>query len=108
VQLSSTKQTSTAALLVAAVLVCVLGLQVSTAIGGESVERPLIRVPKVIGLKPHKANRRLHKRRLKVHYTALTNACAGVPPGGHIIAQSPVASSIVPVHSTVQLQTSCH
>jgi beta-lactam-binding protein with PASTA domain len=107
-QLSWKTQTSAVALLVAAALVSAVGLQVSAAVGSETVEGPQIRVPKVTGLKPPKANRRLHKRRLKVRYTALSNACAGLPPGGHIIAQSPVAGSIVPVHSTVRLQTSCH
>jgi lipid A disaccharide synthetase len=96
------------ALLVVAALVCALALQASAAVGSETGERPLMRVPKVIGFKPHKANHVLRTRTFKHHYTALTNACAGLPPGGHIIAQSPVAGSIVPVHSTVQLQTSCH
>lgn len=107
-QLSWTKKTSTAALLIAVVLVCALGLQASAAIGSGSGERPLKRVPKVIGFKPTKANHVLRTRTFKPHYTALTNACAGVPPGGHIIAQSPVPGSIAPVHSKVQLQTSCH
>jgi hypothetical protein len=107
-QLSRSTRVAAAALLATAALICAFALQVSAAVGDGTAERPLMRVPKVIGFKPHRANHVLRTRSFKPHYTALNNACAGLPPGGHIIAQSPVAGSIVPVHSTVQLQTSCH
>ena len=101
-------RTATGALLIVSALGCVFALKVSAATTSGTGERPLMRVPKVIGFKPRKANRVLRAHTFKRHYTALTNACAGLPPGGHIIVQRPVAGSMLPAHSTVQLQTSCH
>lgn len=107
-QLDQWRNVAARALVAAVVLACVPGFQVATATGNGTSERPLMRVPKVIGFKPRKADHVLRARTFKPHYTALTNACAGLPPGGHITAQSPVPGSFAPVHSVVQLQTSCH
>jgi hypothetical protein len=43
---------------------------------------PLVSVPRLRGLKPLTANRRLKRRHLRVRYTALSNLCAGIPPTG--------------------------
>lgn len=64
-------------------------------------------VPSLTGLKPKAANRRLRRRGLRVHYTALGNLCAGIPPHGRIISQRPDAGTLVPRGYRVLLQTSC-
>jgi hypothetical protein len=91
----------------ALLMVILFGSQLAAASGDRAAARPLTRVINVIGLKPEAANRALRNRHFKVHYTALTNACAGRPPRGRILAQSPPAGSDAPLYSTVQLQTSC-
>ncbi len=68
---------------------------------------PLISVPNVMGLRPALADRRLKRRHLRVHYTALSNLCAGIPPHGRIILQKPTAGTRVPRGSRVLVQTSC-
>jgi hypothetical protein len=68
---------------------------------------PLVSVPRLRGLKPVTANRRLKRRHLRVRYTALSNLCAGVPPHGRIILQEPAPGAKVPRGSRVLVQTSC-
>ncbi len=68
---------------------------------------PLVHVPNLRGLKPATANRRLKRRHLRVHYTALSNLCAGIPPHGRIILQEPAAGTKVPRGSRVLVQTNC-
>jgi hypothetical protein len=68
---------------------------------------PLVRVPNLRGLKPAIANRLLKRRHLRVHYTALSNSCAGIPPQGRIILQEPAAGTKAPRGSRVLVQTSC-
>jgi hypothetical protein len=68
---------------------------------------PVISVPNVKGLRPSFADRRLKRRHLRVHYTALSNLCAGIPPHGRIILQKPTAGTRVPRGSRVLVQTSC-
>ncbi len=67
----------------------------------------LTSVPNVRGLRPASADRRLKRRGLGVHYTALSNLCAGIPPHGRIILQKPAAGTKVPRGSRVLVQTSC-
>jgi PASTA domain len=68
---------------------------------------PIVSVPRLTGLKPRIANRRVRRHHLRVHYTALGNLCAGLPPHGRIILQQPVAGTRVPRGSTVLVQTGC-
>jgi beta-lactam-binding protein with PASTA domain len=67
----------------------------------------MVTVPKLKGLRPRAANRRLRRRHLRVHYTALSNLCAGIPPHGRIILQQPRAGARVPRGTRVLAQTSC-
>jgi beta-lactam-binding protein with PASTA domain len=64
-------------------------------------------VPNLIGKKPPSVNRILEKRHFRVRYTGLSNACAGIPPAGHIIDQAPKGGALAPAGSVVRLQTSC-
>jgi hypothetical protein len=68
---------------------------------------PKVSVPRLKGLRPAIADRRLKRRHLKVRYTALSNLCAGFPPHGRIVRQEPAAGVRVPRGSTVLVQTSC-
>jgi hypothetical protein len=68
---------------------------------------PMAIVPSLEGLKPRAADRRLRQRHLRVHYTALSNLCAGVPPHGRIVMQQPDPGTRVPRGYRVLLQTSC-
>ncbi len=68
---------------------------------------PLVSVPRLRGLKPATANRRLRRRHLRVRYTMLSNLCAGIPPHGRIILQEPAPGAKVPRGSRVLVQTSC-
>lgn len=67
----------------------------------------MVTVPRLNGLRPTAANRRLHRRHLRVHYTALSNLCAGRSPHGRIFMQRPAAGTKVPRGTRVLLQTSC-
>ena len=68
---------------------------------------PMVTVPKLKGLKPRTANRRLRRHHLRVRYTGLSNVCAGVPPHGRIILQQPGPGTRVPRGTRVLVQTSC-
>lgn len=76
-------------------------------VGSAGQRPPMVTVPRLMGLKPRAANRRLRRRHLRVRYTALSNLCAGIPPHGRIIMQRPDASTLVPHGYRVLLQTSC-
>jgi hypothetical protein len=79
----------------------------STSFTVGSSAPPLVSVPRLRGLKPATANRRLKRRHLRVRYTALSNLCAGIPPHGRIILQEPAAGTKVPSGSRVLVQTNC-
>ncbi len=79
----------------------------SLADGDVVTEPPLVKVPSVKGLHPAVAERRLKRWHFAAEYTALSNACAGTPPGGHILLQKPAPGALAPVFSTVMLQDSC-
>lgn len=68
---------------------------------------PMTTVPSVLGLKPRAADRRLRRLHLRIHYTALSNLCAGIPPRGRIVVQRPDPRTRVPRGYRVLLQTSC-
>jgi hypothetical protein len=76
-------------------------------VGATGAPPPMVTVPKLKGLRPRAANRRLRRRHLRVHYTALSNLCAGIPPHGRIILQQPRAGARVPRGTRVLAQTSC-
>jgi len=79
----------------------------SLADGEVATEPPLVKVPDVKGLHPAAAERRLKRWHFAAEYTALNNACAGVPPGGRILLQKPAPGALAPAFSTVKLQDSC-
>lgn len=74
--------------------------------GARSVHRRS-RVPNVLGLTLRAAKQRLRRHHLRTRFTALGNACAGLPPRGHIVKQRPRAHTVVGQGTTVRLQTSC-
>jgi hypothetical protein len=65
------------------------------------------RVPNVLGLKPRAARRRLGRHHLRTRFKASSNACAGLPPRGHIIEQRPRPHVVVSRGTVVRLRTSC-
>lgn len=79
----------------------------SSADGEVAATLPPVRVPAVTGLRPLAAERMLHRWQLDAEYGALSNLCAGLPPGGRIVQQEPSAGTLAPAFSTVTLQDSC-
>jgi PASTA domain len=76
-------------------------------VGPAGHQPPMVTVPRLRGLKPTAADRRLRQRHLRVRYAALGNLCAGVPPHGRITMQRPDAGTRVPRGYRILLQTSC-
>lgn len=80
----------------------------SLADGDVVTELPLVKVPDAKGLHPAAAERLLKRWHFEAEYTALSNACAGSPPGGRILLQKPAPGALAPAFSTVRLQDSCN